>query len=86
MSDLTLIIGTIGMLLLLIAFLLNLVKKLTQDSLTYSILNVVGGGLLTYYAYILNSIPFLILETIWTIFAICKLISHIFSAKSKGDI
>jgi len=74
MTDLILIIGTIGMLCLLIAFILNLLKKITQDSLAYNTLNIIGGGLLTYYAYVLNSIPFLILEAIWTLFAIYKLV------------
>ena len=80
--NITLIIGTIGMLFLLTAFVLNLFKKVTQDSTTYNIFNIMGGGLLTYYAYALNSLPFLILEAIWTMFAICKLV--IISKKEFG--
>lgn len=71
--NLTLMIGTIGMLFLLTAFVLNLFKKVRQNSAIYNVLNIIGGGLLTYYAYALNSLPFLILEAIWTILAICKL-------------
>lgn len=74
MTNLTLIIGTLGMSLLLIAFVLNLLKKIMQNSVSYNILNIIGGGLLTYYAYVLNTIPFLVLESIWTIFAIYNLI------------
>jgi hypothetical protein len=74
MVDLILVIGTIGMLILLIAFVLNLLKKIMQDSITYNVLNILAGGILAFYAFVLNSIPFLILEIIWTLFALYKLI------------
>ena len=74
MVDAVIIIGTTGMLFLLVAFVLNLLKKVMQDSVIYNVLNIIGGGLLTYYAYSLSSIPFLILEAIWTLFAAYKLI------------
>ena len=68
------IVGIIGMIFLLTAFALNLFKKVTQDSLTYNIFNIIGAGLLACYAYALNSVPFLILEAIWISFAVYKLI------------
>ena len=73
MIDFTVTIGIIGMIFLLTAFALNLFKKITQDSLIYNISNIIGAGLLAYYAYALNSIPFLILEIFWILFAIYKL-------------
>ncbi|HDD72594.1 MAG TPA: hypothetical protein ENG00_00720 [Candidatus Aenigmarchaeota archaeon] len=75
MTDITLFIGILGMLLLLIAFVLNLFKKIMQDSATYSAFNAIGSGLLIWYAYALGSIPFLVLEITWTLFAVYKLIS-----------
>ena len=74
MINLAVIIGVIGMIFLLTAFALNLFKKVTQDSSIYNIFNIIGAGLLAYYAYALNSIPFLILEGIWILFALYKLI------------
>jgi len=74
MINLAVIIGVIGMIFLLTAFTLNLFKKVTQDSSIYNIFNIIGAGLLAYYAYALNSIPFLILEGIWILFALYKLI------------
>jgi len=74
MIDFTVTIGIIGMIFLLTAFALNLFKKITQDSLIYNISNIIGAGLLAYYAYALNSIPFLILEIFWILFAVYKLI------------
>ncbi|MDY6770947.1 MAG: hypothetical protein SV186_03250 [Candidatus Nanohaloarchaea archaeon] len=74
MVDATLVIGTTGMLLLLVAFVLNLVERLAQDDTWYTALNFVGGGLLVYYAYALNSYPFLVLELVWTLSAGYKLL------------
>jgi len=74
MINLAIIVGIIGMIFLLTAFALNLFKKVTQDSFIYNIFNIIGAGLLAYYAYALNSIPFLILEIVWILFAVYKLI------------
>lgn len=72
--DIVLVIGASGMSLLLIAFVLNLFKKIMQNSIVYNVFNIIGSALLVYYAYILNSIPFIILEAVWALFAFYKLI------------
>ncbi len=74
MPDITVIIGTAGMLLLLAGFVGNMLKKLSSDSVAYNALNILGGGILIYYAYSLNSVPFLILEGVWAGFAAYNLI------------
>ncbi len=71
----TTIIGIIGLVMLLVAFVLNQLSILNTETKIYNILNVLGGGVLSYYAIILNSIPFLILELVWALFALYKLIS-----------
>jgi len=73
MIGFTMTIGIIGMIFLLTAFALNLFKKITQDSLIYNVSNIIGAGFLAYYACALNSVPFLILEIFWILFAIYKL-------------
>lgn len=74
MNEINLIIGIIGMILLLSAFALNLLKKVTEFSYSYILLNIFGAGISTYYACTLNAIPFIILEVVWALFAIYKLI------------
>ena len=74
MQDTNLIIGVAGMVLLLGAFALNLLKVKTQDSFTYVIMNIFGGGISTYYAVTLDAVPFVILEAVWTAFAVYKLV------------
>ena len=68
--SLTTTIGTIGALIILISFILNEVHKLDSDNLIYDIANFIGGSLLALYAYLLSSIPFLILNIVWAIVAL----------------
>lgn len=68
-------VGTMGMFLILAAFAGDLFKKITEDDKIYNILNIAGGLFLAYYAYTLNSLPFLILQMIWVLFATYKLIT-----------
>ena len=72
-----LIIGILGMLLILIAFILSEVELVARHIVLYNFLNVVGSILLAYYAYILNSLPFLILNITWIAFATYKLLTII---------
>ncbi len=65
--DTTTLIGVIGAGLLLIAFVLNEFKKLSTESLAYDALNLVGASFLVWYAILLQSIPFLVLEGIWAL-------------------
>ncbi len=44
------IIASIGVIILLIAFLLNLYKKLPAESKTYALLNFIGAGTFAAYA------------------------------------
>ena len=59
------VIGAIGVALLLAAFLLNLVKLLRADSAAYSALNLVGAALACYSSYLIDFLPFVVLEGVW---------------------
>lgn len=63
------IIASIGVAILLIAFLLNLLKKLQQDSVSYSVLNIVGAGFACYASWLIRFWPFVVLEGIWCLAA-----------------
>ena len=69
-----LIIGIVGMCFILIAFILDeFIKKFNQDTIQYNSLNIIGAALLTYYAFSLNSVPFIILNVVWFVVAAFKL-------------
>jgi len=47
------LIGTIGVALLLAAFVLNLLKLMSADGYAYTLLNLLGAGLACYSSYLL---------------------------------
>ena len=63
------VIGLIGVSLLLLAFFLNLFKFLRSESYLYMVLNLVGGTLACYSSYLINFMPFVLLEGTWAVVA-----------------
>ena len=61
----TIIIGSLGALIVLIAFVLNQLKIWKDDYLIYDLFNFIGGALLVIYALILSSYPFIVLNFVW---------------------
>ena len=78
-----LFIGLPGMALILIAFVLDEFHKLSIDSKSSILMNIGGSGLLTIYAYTLNSIPFIILNLVWFAFATYKLYDTVKEGENK---
>jgi hypothetical protein len=67
------IIASIGVIILLIAFLLNLYRKLSAESKVYSLLNLIGAGVCCFASYMIRFYPFIILEAIWAFVALISL-------------
>jgi uncharacterized membrane protein YdcZ (DUF606 family) len=63
-------IGSAGALVILILFVLNQLKRVGRDSLTYDFWNFVGGLLLVIYAILIESYPFLALNLVWTLISL----------------
>ncbi|MBT3407901.1 hypothetical protein HOK68_00695 [Candidatus Woesearchaeota archaeon] len=70
------IFGYIGLSLILLAYILNSIELLDNHSIYFFIINIFGSVLLTYYAFLLNSLPFLILNVVWVLFSIVELIKN----------
>lgn len=67
------IIASVGVIILLIAFLLNLYKKLSAESKFYALLNFIGAGLCGFSSYMIKFYPFVLLESIWAFVALTSL-------------
>ena len=63
-------IGSVGVALLLLAFLLNLTKRMRADGLPYLGLNLIGAGLACYSSYLISFMPFVVLEGTWAVVAL----------------
>jgi len=68
------IIASIGVIILLVAFLLNLYKKLSAGSRLYSLLNFAGAAICAFSSYMIRFYPFIVLESIWSLVALVSLI------------
>jgi len=63
--DHSILIGSIGVSLLLLAFILNLFKWTPSDSLSYTLMNFIGASVAGYASILIDFIPFVILEFFW---------------------
>jgi len=68
------IIGSVGVIILLIAFLLNLYKKLPAESKTYCYMNFIGAAICAYSSWLISYYPFIVLESIWSLVALVSLV------------
>lgn len=69
------LVGLSGMILLVAAFLLNLLGKLRASTLGYKLLNVFGAGILAWYGFAKETYIFVALEGFWalaSVYAIVK--------------
>ena len=62
--------GTIGVGLVLLAYFFNTIKIIPVNGKLFFLLNVVGGALSCYAAVLINFIPFVVLEAIWTVVSV----------------
>ena len=63
--NVSVVVGSTGVFILLLAFMLNLFKKITSDSFLYSLMNLVGAILSGYASVLIHYTPFIVLEFFW---------------------
>jgi hypothetical protein len=74
-------IGFIGVSILLVAFLLNLLRKISQDSVLYVFLNFIGAAMAGIASVLIDYVPFIILEAVWTLVSLVSLLRLLFQKK-----
>jgi len=67
------IIASIGVIILLIAFLLNLYGTLSAENKIYGLLNLIGAGICCFASWMVSFYPFVVLEGIWAFVALVSL-------------
>jgi len=73
--DYTLILGLIGTAFILVAFILDeFYKVFNQNTVRYNLFNIIGSLLLVYYSLVFRAWPFVVLNGVWLIVAMIKLI------------
>ena len=69
-----LVIGSIGVGILLLAFVLNILRVFSERHPVYLLMNVVGSGLAAWYAWAEYNLPFIVLEIVWGGVALVRLV------------
>lgn len=77
------LINSVGVSLILLAFLLLTLKKVRPEDKIYNLLNLFGAGLAGIGAYMINSMPFVVLEVIWVMVALFGLYKSSVSTATK---
>jgi hypothetical protein len=63
------LIGSFGVTLLLIAFLLNVLRVMSAEGYAYTALNFLGAALACYSSWLIEFMPFVVLEGVWALVA-----------------
>lgn len=71
------IIGAIGVGIILLAYFLNIFSLIKKDGSLYFILNIIGASIACYASYLIDYVPFIILEATWAIVSVFGLIRSI---------
>lgn len=70
-------LGFIGVFQILLAYILNVMGKLEKSHLTFILLNLIGAAMACLASILMNYLPFIILEGVWTIVTLISLIKYI---------
>lgn len=76
------LVGFIGVTILLLAFLLNLLGSISKDGWLYILMNATGGGLACLASWLINYVPFVILEGTWMLVSILALAKMLLKRKA----
>ncbi|MBV9960823.1 MAG: hypothetical protein JO072_01135 [Parafilimonas sp.] len=70
-------IGATGVTILLVAYFLNLMNKVSQHDFSYILMNFLGAALACCASVLLKYVPFIILEAAWTFVSLIALIKNL---------
>lgn len=68
------LISGVGVTLILLAFFLQTFNLISDKSAGYFLLNIFGAGLACWGSVLIESLPFTILEAVWTLVSVIGLI------------
>ena len=69
-------IGFIGDFQILLAYMLNVMEKITKNDLSFIVLNLIGAGMACYASILMSYMPFVVLEGIWALVSFISLIKY----------
>ena len=77
------ILGWMGSVMVILAYALNIYKRLTSDSVLYYFLNIAGSSLLIINTLYHHAIPSMTVNCVWILIAIVAIFNKSRQANSK---
>jgi len=75
--DFTTILGIIGAMFILFAFILEQKKIWNSEMLKYDLVNFIGSAILIVYGILIKGYPFVILNSVWALVSLKDVVSDI---------
>jgi hypothetical protein len=70
------ILGTIGVIMMLAVFILNIADQLSNDSPIYIVANLIGASLACAASIMISYLPFVFLEGTWALVSVWALYTY----------
>ncbi len=80
------IIGSIGVLLILVSYLLLQLRMLSLQGKTYSVMNALGALMILYSLFFDVNIPSIIIESFWLLISIFGIYKATMAGKHEASI
>ena len=68
------IVNSAGVFLILAAFFLLILGKVKPENRVYLLMNLIGAGLACFGSWLIQAIPFVVLEGTWAVVAVVGLV------------
>ena len=68
------LIGTIGVGIILLAYFLNMFSYIQNNGKLFYLLNIIGASIACFASYLIDYIPFVILEGTWALVSVVGLV------------
>ena len=70
-------LGFIGVFLILLAYFLNEINKITNKDIAFILLNLIGASLACLASILINYVPFIVLEAAWALVSLVSLFNYL---------
>jgi lipid-A-disaccharide synthase-like uncharacterized protein len=80
------VLGVTGLVILLGALVFNVQKRTRARIILYYLMQLIGGGLLCIYAFLISSQIFFILQAVWVLVSAYFLYEYKFDNKNKNNL
>ncbi|PHQ28889.1 CBU_0592 family membrane protein [Leeuwenhoekiella nanhaiensis] len=78
-------IGALGTFQILLAYILQVTNVLKKNSLIFILLNTIGAGMACTASVLLNYVPFIFLEAVWTLVSLGALVVYFRDRKTEQE-